>query len=103
MAGYAAFCSELKGGGGAEGGGRSPEPPPAPQVLPLARANVLLETLSPNPVPLLARTPPHPAPTLHHPAPSQITGPLIRIIGDRFPWQIKAAILKTLGLLIRWG
>ncbi|KAL4444093.1 hypothetical protein ABPG75_011830 [Micractinium tetrahymenae] len=30
----------------------------------------------------------------------QITGPLIRIIGDRFPWQIKAAILKTLGLLI---
>jgi len=31
----------------------------------------------------------------------QITGPLIRIIGDRFPWQIKAAILKTLGLLIR--
>ena len=33
----------------------------------------------------------------------QITGPLIRIIGDRFPWQIKAAILKTLGLLIRCG
>ena len=31
----------------------------------------------------------------------QITGPLIRIIGDRFPWQIKAAILATLGLLIR--
>ncbi|KAI3427088.1 hypothetical protein D9Q98_007027 [Chlorella vulgaris] len=30
----------------------------------------------------------------------QITGPLIRIIGDRFPWQIKAAILHTLGLLI---
>ena len=30
----------------------------------------------------------------------QITGPLIRIIGDRFPWQIKAAILRTLGLLI---
>ena len=29
------------------------------------------------------------------------TGPLIRIIGDRFPWEIKAAILKTLGLLIR--
>ena len=27
---------------------------------------------------------------------------LIRIIGDRFPWQIKAAILHTLGLLIRW-
>lgn len=37
---------------------------------------------------------------LHIPLP-QITGPLIRIIGDRFPWQIKAAILKTLGLLIR--
>ncbi|GMH32908.1 hypothetical protein BSKO_00742 [Bryopsis sp. KO-2023] len=30
----------------------------------------------------------------------QITGPLIRIIGDRFPWQIKLAILTTLGLLI---
>ncbi len=31
----------------------------------------------------------------------QITGPLIRIIGDRFPWEIKAAILKALSLLIR--
>mmetsp|Transcript_16894 Transcript_16894/g.43290 ORF Transcript_16894/g.43290 Transcript_16894/m.43290 type:complete len:796 (-) Transcript_16894:157-2544(-) len=30
----------------------------------------------------------------------QITGPLIRIIGDRFSWQIKAAILNTMGLLI---
>ncbi|GMH37881.1 hypothetical protein BSKO_05765 [Bryopsis sp. KO-2023] len=30
----------------------------------------------------------------------QITGPLIRIMGDRFPWQIKLAILTTLGLLI---
>lgn len=28
-------------------------------------------------------------------------GPLIRILGDRFPWEIKAAILATLGLLIR--
>ena len=27
-------------------------------------------------------------------------GPLIRIIGDRFTWQVKAAILQTLGLLI---
>ena len=27
-------------------------------------------------------------------------GPLIRIIGDRFAWQVKAAILHTLGLLI---
>ena len=27
-------------------------------------------------------------------------GPLIRIIGDRFAWEIKAAILRTLGLLI---
>jgi hypothetical protein len=32
--------------------------------------------------------------------PAQITGPLIRIIGDRFPSAIKAAILGTLGLLI---
>ena len=31
----------------------------------------------------------------------QITGPLIRIIGDRFPWEIKAAILRAISLLIR--
>jgi hypothetical protein len=31
----------------------------------------------------------------------QITGPLIRIVGDRFPWGVKAAILHTLTLLIR--
>lgn len=29
-----------------------------------------------------------------------IMGPLIRIINDRFPWQIKLAILKTMGMLI---
>ena len=33
----------------------------------------------------------------------QISGPLIRIIGDRFPWQVKAAILKTLTLLLSRG
>jgi len=33
----------------------------------------------------------------------QITGPLIRIIGDKFPWEIKAAILRTMGLLISRG
>ena len=33
----------------------------------------------------------------------QITGPLIRIIGDKFPWQVKAAILKTLAILITKG
>ena len=27
-------------------------------------------------------------------------GPLIRIMGDRFAWEIKAAVLRTLGLLI---
>jgi HEAT repeat protein len=32
-----------------------------------------------------------------------ITGPLIRIIGDRFPWQVKSAILGTLGILISKG
>lgn len=32
-----------------------------------------------------------------------ITGPLIRIIGDRFPWQVKAAILSTLDTIICKG
>jgi len=32
-----------------------------------------------------------------------ITGPLIRIVGDRFAWQVKAAILHTLALLIGKG
>lgn len=30
----------------------------------------------------------------------QITGPLIRIVGDRFPWQTKSAILHTMGILV---
>ena len=33
----------------------------------------------------------------------QITGPLIRIVGDRFPAGVKAAILQTLSLLIAKG
>ncbi|PRP84949.1 hypothetical protein PROFUN_07334 [Planoprotostelium fungivorum] len=33
----------------------------------------------------------------------QITGPLIRIIVDRFPWQVKAAILQTLNLIMVKG
>ncbi|XP_073041088.1 protein ILITYHIA [Primulina eburnea] len=32
-----------------------------------------------------------------------ITGPLIRIIGDRFPWQVKSAILSTLSIMIQKG
>ncbi|CAI9767444.1 unnamed protein product [Fraxinus pennsylvanica] len=32
-----------------------------------------------------------------------ITGPLIRIIGDRFPWQVKNAILSTLSIIIQKG
>ncbi|CAL5332429.1 unnamed protein product [Camellia sinensis] len=32
-----------------------------------------------------------------------ITRPLIQIIGDRFPWQAKSAILSTLSIMIRKG
>ncbi|KYQ88256.1 HEAT repeat-containing protein [Tieghemostelium lacteum] len=31
----------------------------------------------------------------------QITGPLILVIGDKFPWNVKSAILQTLSLLIQ--
>ena len=34
------------------------------------------------------------------PSAVKITGPLIRIIGDRFPWQVKSAITMTLSIMI---
>lgn len=40
------------------------------------------------------------SPEMLKPMVLKITGPLIRIIGDRFPWQVKFAILSTLGLMI---
>jgi hypothetical protein len=33
----------------------------------------------------------------------KITGPLIRIVGDKLPWQVKAAILSTLSILLTKG
>eukprot|EP01080_Neovahlkampfia_damariscottae_P010097 gene10097-2517_t len=33
----------------------------------------------------------------------KITGPLIRIVGDRNPWQVKAAILSTLNIVLEKG
>ena len=30
----------------------------------------------------------------------KLTGPLIRVVADKFPWNIKAAILKTLSLVV---
>eukprot|EP00958_Prasinococcus_capsulatus_P016011 scaffold1761_cov357-Prasinococcus_capsulatus_cf.AAC.17 len=37
------------------------------------------------------------------PSAVKITGPLIRIMGDRFPWQVKAAITQTLAIMIGKG
>ncbi|UPQ98417.1 ARM repeat domain-containing protein [Chloropicon primus] len=35
------------------------------------------------------------------PALAQITGPLIRILGDRYPWQVKLAILSSIQSLLK--
>ncbi|CAB4017482.1 eIF-2-alpha kinase activator GCN1-like, partial [Paramuricea clavata] len=38
--------------------------------------------------------------TALRPSVVSITGPLIRILGDRFSWNVKVAVLQTLGLLL---
>jgi hypothetical protein len=40
------------------------------------------------------------SPEALQPSVVHITGPLIRILGDRFNWNVKAAVLETLALLL---
>ena len=42
-------------------------------------------------------------PTILRPFLIKLTGPLIRIVGDRFPGHVKAAILSTLGIILNRG
>ena len=40
------------------------------------------------------------SPSALKPSVINITGPLIRILGDRFSWNVKVAVLQTLKLLL---
>lgn len=83
-----------------------PPAPPAPQgvtcILPVLREGVL--TGSPEQkeeaAKALGGVIKLTSPEALRPSVVNITGPLIRILGDRFTWTVKTALLETLTLLL---